>query len=230
EALQEELAYLEKENQEIEQHFYKASQAYNGKQEKYREAKMLNDKFIELDTYEKDYTEVMLQTDFYKRYEKELQAADQANQIRTYEEQVHIRQKEQATNAEKLTHQEQVLQSAKQSFERAKAHYEALKAKESKRAEEKLKMKQYEEFLPIVQEMDEMNKAMNKEKAVLQNTSQQIRKLEEDIKVAQQTLKRKKSSIKEQEVMIEELPAKQQEIVQLQNQYKIMKSVLDIKQ
>lgn len=230
EALQEERAYLEKENQEIEQHFYQASQAYNGKQEKYREAKMLNDKFIELDTYEKDYTEVMLQTDFYKRYEKELQAADQANQIRPYEEQVHIRQKEQATNAEKLTHQEQVLQSAKQSFERAKAHYEALKAKESKRAEEKLKMKQYEEFLPIVQEMDEMNKAMNKEKAVLQNTSQQIRKLEEDIKVAQQTLKRKKSSIKEQEVMIEELPAKQQEIVQLQNQYKIMKSVLDIKQ
>src|SRR5699024_6298666 len=104
EALQEERASLEKENKE-----------------KYRDAKMLKDKFIELDTYEKDYNQVMLQTDFYKRYEKELQAADQANQIRPYEEQVHIRQKEQATNAEKLTHPEQVLQSAKQCYERAKA-------------------------------------------------------------------------------------------------------------
>src|SRR5699024_8557627 len=97
-------------------------QAYNGKQEKYREAKMLNDKFIELDTYEKDYNEVMLQTDFYKRYEKELQAADQANQIRPYEEQVHIRQKEQATNAEKLTYQEQVLKSDMEKVEQAKDH------------------------------------------------------------------------------------------------------------
>src|SRR5699024_6041558 len=103
---------------------------------------MLNDKFIELDTYEKDYTEVMLQTDFYKRYEKELQAADQANQIRPYEEQVHIRQKEQATNAEKLTHQEQILQSAKQSSERGKDHYEVEKAKALERAEEKVKKKQ----------------------------------------------------------------------------------------
>src|SRR5699024_5894660 len=55
EALHEDRAYLEKDSEEIKQLYYEGSQAYNGKQEIYRESTMLNDRFIELDTYKIDY-------------------------------------------------------------------------------------------------------------------------------------------------------------------------------
>lgn len=230
EALQEEQAHFEEENQKIEKHYHQASQTYNAKQETYRKAKMLNDKFIELDMYEKNYNEIIQQADLFKTYEKELQAADKANQIRPYEEQVRDRQKEQAMNAEQLKQQEQLLQTTKQSFEEAAAHYNTLKAKESERSERKMQIKQFEEFLPIVQEIDEMNNTMKKDEAALKQTSQQIKKIGDEIETAQQTLKGKKVTIKEQEALIEELPTKQQEVIQLQNQYKVIKNALEKKQ
>ncbi|HLQ95450.1 MAG TPA: SMC family ATPase [Pseudogracilibacillus sp.] len=229
-ALEDEQVYFQKKNQEIEINYHQASQAYNKKQEEYRKAKTLNDKFVELDSYKKEYKEMLQQAEKFKTYETHLQQAEKANQIRPYEEQVRERQKELKDNANQLSRVQQTVQQAKQQYDEAEKQYDMLKAKETERADRQLSIKQYEEYLPIVQEIETMKKRINTEAAALKTTSQHMQKLTEEITAAQQMMKEKKETIKQQESLVDSLPEKQQKVLNLQNQYKAIKKVLDTKE
>lgn len=229
-ALEDEQVYFQRKNQEIERNYHQASQAYNKKQEEYRKAKTLNDKFVELDSYKKEYEEMLQQAEKFKTYETHLQQAEKANQIRPYEEQVRERQKELKANADQLSQVQQTVQQAKQQYDEAEKQYDMLKAKETERADRQLRIKQYEEYLPIVQEIETMKKKINTEAAALKTTSQHMQKLTEEITAAQQMMKEKKETIKQQESLVETLPEKQQKVLNLQNQYKAIKRVLDTKE
>lgn len=229
-ALRDEQDYFQKEIQEIERNYNQASQAYQRKQEEYQKTKTLNDRFIELDTYKKEYGEILQQAEKFKTYEKQLQQAEQANQIRPYEEQVRVRQKELTSNTDRLSAVHRTVQHAKQQYEEVQKQYNILKAKESERADRQLRIKQYEEYLPIVQEIEKLKKAIKTDKAALQATSQRMQKLAEEITAAQQTKKEKKETIKQQEALVESLPEKQEKVMELQHQYKAIKRALDMKE
>jgi exonuclease SbcC len=203
--------------------------AYNEKLGEYHQVKALNERFQDLESKEKNLGEYLEQVPVFKHKEKLLENAERASKIEAYEKQVNERRQEEREKIHALNNAELAKSKSIEQYENAKSNYDAEEMKKEEREEVNNQINRYQDFLPIVKEIDS-------KKTELVKLDREVKRLTAEIEENQQNINEKKSykaqlnqEIRSTEQSVDQLPIKNKSLVEMRDQVRIIKDYLKYK-
>lgn len=200
--------------------------SYNKKLEEFHKAEALNEQFKNLEDKEKSLQSFIDQAPVFKEKEKQLENAERASQIESYEIQVNEWRADEKGKKLKLADAEKALLAAEQLLEQAQKNYQLEENKKAEREEVGRQLDRYLELLPAVKEMEQ-------NKVELTNQQKQVEKLAKDLNELQKKLQEEKAAkiqmgeeIKGIEKTVDQLAGKQLKLTEMRNHVRILKDFL----
>ncbi|RLL45117.1 SMC family ATPase [Oceanobacillus piezotolerans] len=228
EGISREEAYYREQIIQDKQHYEKAFQMHNQKQEEYHQAKGLNDKFKELEEKSGKLHELEENVPKMKQLEEQLDKAMKASAIEVYEKRVLELRREEKEKADYLTKAKDHSLKANESLLQAEANYKHEENKRALREETAKTLDELNRFLPEVKDMERRKEQINKltieGKYVRKELDQAAEKLAKIVK-EQETLNQE-LLIMDRE--ISELPAREKTLTKLREQAKVLKRYLEL--
>jgi exonuclease SbcC len=220
--LEEETAFYQNEIEKNQQQAKEAESVYNQKLEVYHKAEDLNEKFKNLEDKEEQLNESTGQIPIFEAKEKQLENAERASKIESYEKQVNEWRQDEKDKQQKLVNAEGVQQRAGKQLEKAQQDYEAEENKKAEREEAGRKLDRYNGFLPTVKEI-------NSKKDELVKNQKEVQKLEKDLEALKTKIKEEKDSklilnnnIKGIEERVDQLAEKQQKLTEMRDRVRVL--------
>lgn len=226
-ALDEEKVYFEEASVRNKEKETQAEAAYNKKLEEFHKAESLNEEFNRLEEKETQLSGLLEQKPLFMEKEVKLQNAERASKLQSYETQVtewreDVIQKQDSLKKAKETHDGAVI-----ALEKAQFHYKQEEKKQDEREKAGIQLGQYQDLLPIVEEMDRKKAALHKEDAELRKMAKAVddgRKKKQQYN--EENLKLK-NEIKDKEEKVDQLPEKTKKLLEMREMVKVLKEYLD---
>jgi DNA repair protein SbcC/Rad50 len=205
-------------------------EAYNKKFEEYHQVKALNERFQELENKETKLLEYTEQIPVFKEKEKQLENAERASKIEAYEKQVNEKRQEEREKKQALINAEIAKNKSVELREKAQTLYEVEEKKKEEREAVSNQLTRYQDYLPIVKEID----SKKSELIMLDND---VKRLNREIEENLLDINEKKSSkenlnldIRKTEQLVEQLPIKNQRLVEMRDQVRVIQEYLKYNQ
>lgn len=152
--LDEESVYYEKSIEANKQNEKLAEAAYHKKLEEYHKAEGINEEFKNLEEKENHLKEERAKEPIFKEKKVQLENAERAGKIESYENQVNEWRKDEKEKSARFQLIEKSYHRTVQTMQTAEASYKEQESKKAEREEIRKKLDGYKEFLPLVQEID----------------------------------------------------------------------------
>ncbi len=214
---------------EIDQKKYDdAYKLHNQQQDKYYQAKALNDRFIELDQKKVRLKELEEQIPRHEENEKKLADAERASTIEVYERQVNNWQQEEKQKSILLEKAGTAKKQADEQLQLAQETYREQEDKKEERENVRNKLDRLKDMLPMVQELDSLKKQLfslkNKAKQAHTNFEQIKAEVEQKNKAAEDN----RLKIKELDERTTQFHVKQQQYTELKEKGRLLLSYIHL--
>lgn len=228
--LQEEKTYLQEKINLDEKQYKQDQKAYEQQQQLYHQSVALNERFTLFDQKKQEWSQLEQQAAQFIDFKEQLKAAESANHLLPYETNVKDREKEQTTLRSQIERSKTTLQSAEKALLLIKETYDRLEGKAEERANRQSDIKRYQEFLPIVQEINQRKESLMKQKSRLQAIEKNKVQREKQLTTLWEKITTLKQTVKQQETELEPLHEKQLQVNELRSQYKMMREYVELRQ
>ncbi|MCQ6279659.1 AAA family ATPase [Bacillus sp. EB600] len=226
--LDEETAYYQDEMEKNQKQAKEAEGVYNQKLEAFHKAEQLNEQFKKLEDKEETLNELTGQVPIFAEKEKQLERAERASKIESYEKQVIEWRQDEKEKKQKLVMAEGEQERAGKQLAKAQGDYKTEENKKADREELVRKLDRYQSFLPTVKEIDS-------KKLELMSLQKEVRRLEDDLDLLQKKIKDEKAvkdqlrtTIKGMEKEVDQLSEKQKKVVEMRDRVRILHEYLKL--
>jgi exonuclease SbcC len=182
EGLNEEAVYYEEEVHRNNIEYAKAYKVHDKKQSEYHQAKVLNERFYELDDKKKTLAANLERIPLYKEKEKLLELAEQASKLELYENQVNEWLEDEKAKKQSLEEAITELGKAEVQVTQTEASYKREEGKKSERDGLQSLILRLEEWLPTVKELDVKKEKLTQAKLTVENLTDRVKTTELNIK------------------------------------------------
>jgi DNA repair protein SbcC/Rad50 len=207
-----------------------ADKAYNEMLGAYHQAKVLNDRFQDLEGKEAKLVEWSLQIPSYKEKEKQYEKAERASKIVAYENQVNEWRTDEKAKKHALNEAETALKLAKEQREKAQKFYQVEEQRKDEREESARNVDRLKDFLPTVQEIESKNSELLRLNKDVLKLANELDGTSSNIASKNEEKDRLAADIKGIENLVDELPDKQHTLLELREQAGIIKEYLKYQQ
>ncbi len=207
-----------------------AEKVYNQKLEEFHKAETLNAEFAKLEKKEESLTDERKKEQTYKEKEIQLQNAETAGKIESYENLVNEWRKDENVKLNRLEVTEKAYHKAVSNLKIAEEVFKVQENQKKEREELGKQLNRYQELLPAVQQMDTKKKALVDQQTLVYQLAKTKEKIVQQIEQAKGTKQRLNEQIKALEQKVEQLPKKQQTYHELRNQVAILHRYFKIQQ
>lgn len=157
-----------------------------------------------------------------------LQQARKATVLVPYETQISAKENELDKHRAFMQETERKLKEASQTFIETKKEYDIQNDKQVERDRIKQQVSQYETYLPIVENMEKIASEIESEKNTLLEMESDIKRDKSNMHENKNNLKDQRKQLEDKSENIASLPIKETEIVQLRDQYKVLKEAKEV--
>lgn len=220
--LEEEITFLQKQMEQDETIYHKSLTDYEAKQKELTYRAMINQRFATLENKRQQLKQLLYRTDEMEQKEKRLLSAERASLIEPYEKQVIGRTEEVQVKKQHLLAAEKKLTIAKQTLEQVSNAYREEEAKSDERERISTELARYEEFLPIVEKMEQEKQQIGLLQQTIQRKEAEAKNVTKQIETSREQMQQLKNDIKVKEAAVSVLGDKQVEQNELRNQYKLL--------
>lgn len=220
--LEEEVAFYKKQIVLDRKKYEQASQKHAHMQKKYHESKTINERFTELQQKEEQLQQLHAQLPQYATKEKQLEKAERASKIEPYETQVEEWRREEETKEKIAKASLEQKKVADDQLKQVQATYQEEERKKTAREEVRKQLDQLNEWLPVVKSIDETKRMLVKLKDKGRKTYQELTRIQALMKENQSKIERDQDQIKQLDDAVSELFDKQQTLLQLGEQWKLV--------
>ncbi|RKQ30776.1 AAA family ATPase [Oceanobacillus halophilus] len=221
--------FFYREKIDLDQKKYDEAYKQHDKQQNiYYQTKAVNDRFIELDQKKVKLKELEEKIPSMEKQEKQLADAERASGIEIYEKQAAEWKKEEKQKLLLLQNAQINKKQSDEQFKNAEAAYNEEEKKKDIREKISKKLDRLHEFLPMVQDIDQMKKQLQ----VLRNKANQaysdLEQVQADWKDKNQTADEKSKNIKLLEEATSHLPSKQQKLHEMREQARVLRDYINL--
>ncbi|MFD1360107.1 AAA family ATPase [Lentibacillus salinarum] len=213
-----------------QQTYEQAYTAHGKKQTEFHAAKALNDRFQELEQKEAELKEMQAQIPAVTAKERQLEAAERASRIELYEKQAADWRKEEQEKAHALENAKTISNKKTAKLEQAKATYTQEENKQTERENVSKQLDRLQEFLPIVNEIDERKRQLETLKKQTNAAYQNLENVTKQLKAKRDAVEKRTKNINEMDKKVSQLPEKQQKLNAMRDQIKVLMRFLELKQ
>ncbi|MEL3956668.1 SMC family ATPase [Caldifermentibacillus hisashii] len=226
--LDEESVYYEKSIEANKQNEKLAEAAYHKKLEEYHKAEGINEEFKNLEEKENHLKEERAKEPIFKEKKVQLENAERAGKIESYENQVNEWRKDEKEKSARFQLIEKSYHRTVQTLQTAEASYKEQESKKAEREEIRKKLDGYKEFLPLVQEIDMKKQELIEQQKNVQNLAKKRDSIVSTIQEQKEKKQKLNDQIKGLEIRVDTLPDKQQKLIELRNQATVLKGYLKL--
>lgn len=224
--LEEEALFYEKAIEDHKKKEESAGTAYNQKLEEFHKAESVNAEFKKLEEKENLLTVLANEKAFFKEKEIKLENAERASKIESFEIQVNdwrkdVKEKEAKVENAKTAYGQSVTQ-----LQNAEAHYQKEESRGVEREKVGKQLDKYHELLPLVQELDQKETELKNESVQLKKRAKELEGIQKNKQIQKDALLKLNLDIKEIDKKVDELPSKQQKLIELRDQVKVLQDYL----
>lgn len=224
--LDEEIIYYLEKIQVDEKNYENSLKLYEEKQGYLHKAITINERFSLLDQKNEELTQLKREKVTFLRMERQVDAAERANKIEPYEKQVADRRNERTELEKKAKIAATELEKAKTHLEQTQTAYKTEEQKESRREQLKNELTKYNEFLPIIQEIDQARNQLEQLTKTIDQTTVESNRLTHELKEKETAVEDIKKEIVQKEMKVIDRGKKQDERFKLLDQYRILDEYL----
>src|SRR5690625_332076 len=208
--------------------YNKSLEQYEQKQQFLHKAKNINERFLLFDQKKKDLEALYQQKEVFAQKDHRVVQAERASGIEAYEQQVIERRTERAEKEKVVIKASQQLKGAFNRLELAQAAYK----KEADKAEEREKtareLTKYQEFLPIMEEMEQTRQKLSTLDDNVKKVSTELNKTATELGKKEKAVETLKADIHNNEKMVSKHGEKQEERYNLRLQFKVLDAYLKL--
>ncbi|UJL45636.1 SMC family ATPase [Virgibacillus sp. NKC19-16] len=208
--------------------YEEAYKAHDKKQTEFHQAQALNERFEELSRKEGRLKELKSQVPLYEKKQKQLEDAERASKIVPYENQRQEWRAEEKNKTKILHDAENAKKLADDSVEKVQIIYQQEEAKQTEREDIRRQLDRFQEFLPIVKEIDVKKQQVQELKNKEKHAFNQLQKLQAEIKDKKAKTENYNEQIKVMDQQVSQLPDKQQKLIDMREQAKVLIDFLDL--
>ncbi|WP_067727473.1 AAA family ATPase [Oceanobacillus damuensis] len=214
----------------LDEHKYKeAYKAHDSEQKAYHQAQALNERFQELDHKEKLLKELEGRIPEVKEKEIKLEAGERAGTIEVYEKQVIDWRKEEKLKEKVLENASSFEKTAKADLEKTEFNYKQEESKKELREEAARNLDRLQEYLPVVQDIDEQKKNLAGLAEKGKKTYADLETVKNKINENKLQSEKYKEQINRLDQAVSQLPDMQQKLTDMREQAKILKGYSDLR-
>ncbi|MCC3359117.1 AAA family ATPase [Bacillus sp. REN16] len=226
--LDEETTYYQQDIAAKKQQEQEVGLLYNTKLEEFHKAEAIIEKFTKLE--EKNTTLQGLKSleHDYTGKEKQLENANRASKIETYEVQVNEWRQDVSVKSKRLIEAKNNCNAALQQFEAAQKKYQFEENRKSEREQVSRRLEHLNEFLPTIQGMDRKKAYLSAQKEQVVELEKEIKSLKENLTAEKLEKNQQSQLIKEVETATDHLGNKQQTLNEMRERVKILQDFLKL--
>ncbi len=225
--LEEEALFYEKTIEDNKKKEESAETAYHHKLEEFHKAESINKEFQSLEEKETHLNELANEKASFKEKEIKLENAERASRIESIEIQVNDWRKD-------VTEKEENVETAKTSYDQsvrqlkdAETNFEAEENRSEEREKVGKQLDKYHELLPLVQELDQKETELENGRQNLEKIAKELEGIQNNKQGQKDAISKLNLDIKEIEKNVDELPSKQQKLIELRDQGKVLLDYLE---
>lgn len=213
-----------------QENYNKAYEEHGKKSTAFHQARVLNERFQELDQKKSQLKEMEEHTSVITEKEKQLEAAEQAASIETYEKTTDSWKKEEQTNASALEKAKAAEKTASNQLEKAHVHYQQEEKKQVEREEVSKKLDRLNDHLPLVKEIDHTKNQLGMQQKQVKDTFNQLEKIKTDLQKKNLSSEEKNKEIKAVDEEVGKLPDKQNQLADMRDRARLLKDFIKLQQ
>lgn len=227
EGLEEEITYYTNQIVLDRKAYEEAYEAHDNMLQVYYNQKKVNEQFQALEHKINKRNELLEQASFYSQKEKQLERAEKASQIEPYEKQVQTIREEELAKKEQYEFVNMQLNKVRKELNEATKTYEKEKERQAERDAVDKNLQQLQDFLPVVQKMDEEKKRLHvlKEKTFI--SKRKIVEKREQLKVIEEAFGKEEKQIKVLDKKVEKLLDQKQMLSDIHEKLTVLKKLLN---
>ena len=225
--LEEEALFYEKTIEDHKKKEESAETVYHHKLEEFHNAESINKEFQSLEEKETHLNELAKEKASFKEKEIKLENAERASRIESIEIQVNDWRKD-------VTEKEENVETAKTSYDQsvrqlkdAEINFEAEENRSEEREKVGKQLDKYHELLPLVQELDQKETELENGRQNLEKIAKELEGIQNNKQGQKDAISKLNLDIKEIEKNVDELPSKQQKLIELRDQGKVLLDYLE---
>ncbi len=214
----------------VDQKKYEEAYAAHGKkQTEYHQAKVLNDRFQELEQKEKQLHELQEQIPAYTEKKRQLEAAERAAGIEVYEKQAAEWRQEEQDKVRAYHNAEAASKKKETSLEHAQSVYQQEEQNQQKREDTSRKLDRLREYLPTVKDIAERERQLEKLKS-RPHKWPPIWKKEKHVERKNSEADSLQKQINDMDEAVSQLFEKKEKLNGMREQVKVLMKYLDLKE
>lgn len=228
--LEQEAVFYQQKIEADQDEYDQAYKSHERKQEEFSSAKVLNERFQELDQKENQRKELQDRIPEFRTKEKQFEDAERASNLEVYEKQVIEWTKDEQIKSKALTNSEFEKIQADQQLEKTENVYRKEESRKAEREEIGRKIDRLKEYLPTVKDITTRERQLQ-ELAVKGNQAKEKLKLvKESLHKEQEKAEKVDLKIKQMDKDVSQLPEKHQQLTEMREKAKVLKDFLHLKQ
>lgn len=224
--IQEEADFYQHEIAERKEQSESAEAEYNKKLEEYHKAEALNEKFLNLADKVKKLQDLTGQAPIFAKKEKQLERAERASKIESYEIQVNVWREDEKRKKQQFVAASEKQKNGELKLEAAQKNYALEENNKAVREDAGKRLDRYNDFLPTVKEIAGKKAELH----TIQNGVQRLASELETLKGKNNTEKSLKeklnADIRDIEGKVDQLPEKQQKLSVMRDQARVLQEYL----
>lgn len=212
-----------------QQKYEETYNAHDKMQIEFYQAKAINERFQELDQNENQLRELQGQVPVFANREKQLEAAERANNIALYEKQAEEWRKEEKGRVSILASTTNAKKSADAKLEKALLTYRQEENKREQRDNVGKKLDRLQEHLPVVKDIEERKKTLEELSNSGKKTFHDLEIVKANLKEKDEATEKYNDEIKKRDQTVSQLADKQQKLANMREQAKLFMAYIKLK-
>jgi len=229
-ALEEERKFYDKQVEADQQKYNKAYEEHSKKSTVFHQAKILNDRFRELEQKESQLKEKMEQIPQYKKKEEQLEQAERAASLEVYDKQAEEWRKEEKNITAALDAAAAAEKTAKIQLEKAQQNYQKEEKRQKERQEVSRELDRLNDYLPSVKEIESKKRQLTDQKKQVKETHSKLENIKADLQQKQKAAEDQNKKIQKADRKVGDLPDKQMQLNRMRDRVKLLQDFLKLQQ
>ena len=188
----------------------------------FHQAKVLNDRFEQLDQKEEQLKKEQAQIPQFTKREEQLAAAERASKIDLHEKQVADWRIEEKTKQHRLATAETAKKTVSKNLLIADENYKQQEQKQDQRDEVSKRLEQLNGHLPVVKDIEERKKHLFQMATKGKQTAKDLEDVKATLADKQKAIDKYNEEIKEMDHAVSKLPEKQQTLQEMRDKVKLL--------